>query len=103
MKKHLSLIALVAGLLFLLFYRSLSPNWDPYRHEGAVLSWDVFGYYLYLPAKFIYNDLWDLKFTKTIMEMYHPSDAYYQSLNNPFGGQIMKYSMGMAVMYLPFF
>ncbi len=70
-----------------------------------VLSWDVFGYYLYLPAKFIHHDLglayqdWLNK----LITQYQTTGTLYQAYIGPTGQWVMKYSVGMAVMYLPFF
>lgn len=69
-----------------------------------VITWDVFGFYLYLPSFFIYEDLGSLGFLQEVFfEGYHkPVSAYASAL--PDGeGYVMKTSMGMAVLYLPFF
>ena len=70
-----------------------------------ILSWDVFGYYLYLPAAFIYRDLGLQHFdvTHQIIDKYHNSGTFYQAMQLPSGYWVMKYSMGLAVLYLPFF
>jgi hypothetical protein len=75
------------------------------KFPGNVISWDVFGYYLYLPFSFIYDDielkneqrLWD------IINTYHNTATFYQGMKIENGAYIMKYSMGMAVLYAPFF
>jgi len=70
-----------------------------------ILSWDVFGYYLYLPFKFIYHDLGLRNFSviPAIIEKYHNTYTFYQASLMPDGGYVMKYSMGLAVFYAPFF
>ena len=70
-----------------------------------VLSWDVFGYYLYLPAHFIYNDLFlqDQTWLQSIMDTYEPSSTFYQLYQMGDGKWVIKYSMGMAVFFAPFF
>lgn len=70
-----------------------------------VISWDVFGYYLYLPGLFIYNDLGfnDWSWIDNIVEIYNSTDTVYQISKGPLGNNINKYSMGMAFLYLPFF
>ncbi len=70
-----------------------------------VLTWDVFGYYLYLPATFIYDDpgLKDQKWIDDIMQKYQPSPTLYQLVNQPNGNRIIKYSSGLALLYSPFF
>ncbi len=70
-----------------------------------VLAWDVFGYYLYLPLTFIYHDL-RLENTDVVYalyEKYQVSSTLYQAFPSADGGWVLKYSMGMALMYLPFF
>tara|TARA_R110002050_G_scaffold200591_1_gene335537 strand:- start:84454 stop:86343 length:1890 start_codon:yes stop_codon:yes gene_type:complete len=70
-----------------------------------ILSWDVFGYYLYLPLTFIYHDLGlqnDAVILKLI-ETYHSTATFYQIVTMPDGISVMKYSMGMAILYSPFF
>jgi hypothetical protein len=70
-----------------------------------ILCWDVFGYYLYLPLKFIYHDLGLLNdsILETINNKYHNTATFYQVLQFPDGHYVMKYSMGLAILYLPFF
>lgn len=69
------------------------------------LCWDVFGYYLYLPLKFIYHDLGlhDESIVHSILEQYNNSDTFYQALKLPEGNYVMKYSMGLSILYSPFF
>jgi hypothetical protein len=70
-----------------------------------ILSWDVFGYYLYLPLKFINNDLsiTDISHINLIISKYHNSSNFYQGMVLPDGTYVMKYSMGMSFFYAPFF
>ncbi len=72
---------------------------------GNILSWDVFGYYLYLPLKFIYNDLGlkDSSIINGILEKYHNTATFYQAMKMPDGNFVMKYSMGLSFFYAPFF
>lgn len=69
------------------------------------LTWDVFGYYLYLPATFIHHDLAleDHAWLDEVMERYEPSATLYQLVDGPEGKRVIKYSAGMAVLYAPFF
>jgi hypothetical protein len=70
-----------------------------------VLSWDVFGYYLYLPAKFIYHDLGltNQDWLNKLIAHYQTTGTLYQAYVGPSGQWVMKYSLGMAVLYSPFF
>ncbi|NVO19702.1 MAG: glycosyltransferase family 39 protein [Bacteroidetes bacterium] len=90
-------ICLLLGVS-IVFFRFLYP-------PVTVLSWDVFGYYLYLPAKFIYKDigLHDLSWVKAILEKYQPSDTLYQVYSIPQGGYVIKYSIGLAILNAPAF
>ncbi len=78
-------------------------NWIFKPHN--ILSWDVFGYYLYLPLQFIYNDLGlkDISIVNNIIDKYHNTATFYQGVQMPDGNYVMKYSAGMAVLYSPFF
>lgn len=70
-----------------------------------MLTWDVFGYYLYLPANFIYDDphLKEHQWLDDIMQKYKPSPTLYQLVDLPNGNRMIKYSSGSAVLYAPFF
>lgn len=69
------------------------------------LSWDIFGYYLYLPFTFIYQDLGLKNFAvvQGIIDQYQNTASFYQALPQAGGYYVMKYPMGMALMYLPWF
>ncbi len=88
-------VLLGAGLLYY-------PKWNK-DHTEATLSWDVSGYYFYLPAIFIYKDLKKVAFRDSIHEKYQPADTPYQAFQHPSGNYVMKYSCGLALQYLPFF
>lgn len=90
------LLFLLCLLLFSLRLTDLVPDF---------LSWDVFGYYLYLPAYFIYNDLAisDLQWLDQLNEQYEFSAHYYQLTLSNSSTHIIKYSMGMAILFAPFF
>ena len=70
-----------------------------------ILAWDVFGYYLYLPLAVIYNDLGmsDFSIVEQIIERYKNTPTFYQGMQMPSGDWVIKYSMGLAFLYLPFF
>ncbi|HEX2977024.1 MAG TPA: hypothetical protein VHO68_13890, partial [Bacteroidales bacterium] len=70
-----------------------------------VLTWDVFGYYLYLPATFIYDDpaLKNQQWIDDVMQKYQPSPTLYQLVEVGNGNRIIKYSSGLALLYSPFF
>jgi hypothetical protein len=70
-----------------------------------VLSWDLFGYYLYTPAIVIWQDpaLKDFSKVEEINSKYHNTFSYYQGSRTEKGGWMIKYTMGAAVMEFPFF
>ncbi len=78
------------------------PKWEQSGPE-ATLSYDVSGYYLYLPAAFIYHDLREVAFLPDIIERYHPTYDPYQVFTHQSGAKVMKYSIGQSVTYLPWF
>lgn len=78
------------------------PKWDQ-AYTEATISYDVSGYYLYLPAIFIYQDLKEVKFLDEVMVTYRPSGHAYQVFPHESGNKVMKYSAGQAVVYLPAF
>ncbi len=88
-------LLLIAGIVY---FRFVYPPVN-------ILSWDVFGYYLYLPATFIYHDLrlTDISWVHRIMEQYQVTSTLYQANAMPAGGWVMKYSMGMALLNAPAF
>lgn len=69
------------------------------------LTWDVFGYYLYLPAVIIHHDreLKDKAWFDEVMATYTPSSTPYQLVDGPGGTRVIKYSSGMALAYAPWF
>jgi hypothetical protein len=76
------------------------------QKKNPKLDWDVFGYYLYLPSTFIFHDiklerkaLW----LDPIMEKYNTTDGFYQAHIGPQGTYVMKYTMGLSILYSPFF
>ncbi|MBN2893085.1 MAG: glycosyltransferase family 39 protein [Bacteroidales bacterium] len=76
-----------------------------YFFPKNILSWDVFGYYLYLPLKFIYKDLALVNDSVvfSIIEKYHNTSTFYQGMKLPEGNYVMKYTMGLSFFYFPFF
>jgi len=90
-----ALLILFAGFIYY-------PKWKKSGTE-ATLSWDVSGYYLYLPAMFIYNDLKELSFYDEILKTYGPTPDFQQAYPAENGNKVLKYSSGMAVQFLPAF
>ncbi|MFQ5446611.1 MAG: hypothetical protein ACE5FF_06735 [Saprospiraceae bacterium] len=105
MKNRFSTIAFTIAAIALASVVLFFPRYERQKTE-AVITWDVSGYYLYLPAGFIYHDLEELKFLPDIIGKYQPSYAADQAFTAGEKGdrrQVMKYPVGMALLYLPFF
>lgn len=70
-----------------------------------ILSWDVMGYYLYLPLIFIYHDLGitDIQVVSDLISQYELSDSFYQAWLADTGYWVIKYTAGEAILLLPFF
>ena len=89
--------ALIAATAF--FYY---PKWQQPGTE-ATLSWDVSGYYLYLPAALVYRDIRQLNWWGSIDEKYHPGPGMGQAFRHSSGNYVMKYPLGQALQFLPWF
>jgi len=101
----ISLVAVLVLFVLLVQVRLWMPYWETHNVQ-AILTWDVMGYYLYLPAKFIYHDLGRLKFADDIMREYSPTGSFYQAFQvpgAPAGQLVMKYPIGLALLWTPFF
>lgn len=88
------IILLTGGLIYY-------PKWKLDRSE-ATISWDVSGYYYYLPAFLIYHDAKKLSWHNDILEKYFPAPGDQAFLHES-GNMVMKYSIGLSLQYLPFF
>src|SRR6478609_5382289 len=103
MKHRYSSYSLYACCITLLLTSFLYyPKWKKGSTE-ATISWDVSGYYFYLPSILIYHDIKELKFTDAIIDKYKPTNDMNQAFRSENGNYVMKYSSGLAVVYLPFF
>ena len=105
MQNKFSKFALIISAFCVVGIVLVFPRYERPKTE-AVRTWDVSGYYLYLPAVFIYHDLEELKFLPDIIEKYQPSYTADQAFAYGEKGsetQVMKYPAGMALLYLPFF
>lgn len=69
------------------------------------LAWDIFGYYLPLPATFIYEDGWmdNRAWVEAVNAKYHLTDTLYQISATPDGDSMYFFFLGMAILLLPFF
>lgn len=87
----------LAIILIVAFWITIISIYKPWRKNQIVN--DVISYYGYLPATFVEKDI-TLKFTNewrwTPFVKYWPETA-------PNGGKVLKTTMGVAILYAPFF
>ncbi|HER08727.1 MAG TPA: hypothetical protein ENO20_07430 [Bacteroides sp.] len=93
---------ILAIAVFYMFTNFLHHNWTRTGpQERGVIHWDVISYYGYLPATFIYGDV-TLKFLEDPPEGFVNDDKFWPSrLDN--GNFLIITSMGLSVLYAPFF
>jgi len=103
LKNKISFAAYIVSIV-VMFYATFFfyPKWNNHGTE-ATISWDVSGYYMYLPAIFIYHDIKECKFKDKILNEYHPTPDFQQAMKIADGKYVMKYSSGQALQFLPFF
>ncbi|MBN2274520.1 MAG: hypothetical protein JXK95_09325 [Bacteroidales bacterium] len=70
-------------------------NW---KNPDSVIAWDVKSYYAYLPATFIYKDL-----TFSFRQDKPEYSDWFWPFTAPNGGLVIITSMGMSMLYSPFF
>lgn len=106
MQSEIKYLLLKKGKLLLFFLLVTSAFFYHTFQRTERIDWDVFGYYLYLPAKFIHNDINLEKkegWLDPAISKYKLTDSFYQAYKSPTGKYVFKYSMGMSVLYSPFF
>jgi hypothetical protein len=93
-----SSLVLILLCLFIFFFRL------NYR-ESREITWDVFGYYLPLPATFIYNDplLNDRSWVDELNDEKHLSGTVYQISTTEKGEPMYFFLFGMSLFYSIFF
>ncbi len=102
MPLSISKISLLVSYLIIILGLCYKPKWKM-EHTHATISYDVSGYYIYLPAIFIYGDLQKVGFKENIHQKYRNSSHTYQTFTHSSGNEIAQYSCGLALQYLPFF
>jgi glycosyltransferase involved in cell wall biosynthesis len=74
-------------------------NVKHWKEEQRVIEWDAISYYAYLPATLIYNDL-----SLSFIDGYDgPHRFVFWPEKGPDGKYLIKTTMGLSVMWLPFF
>ncbi len=103
LKFRFSTLCLIVCCGFMLWLAtSFYPRWNKTRTE-ATISWDVSGYYMYLPAIFIYDDLNSFRFLDTVLIKYNPTPDPQQIHVIDSNNKVIKYSCGQAITMLPWF
>ena len=95
MKGRLPFFSILLVLATALIIDLRFKKWE---NRDSVIEWDIHSYYAFLPAEFIYNDL------KLEKSNYNDGPYFYfwpTTLEN--GKKVVKTTMGLAVMYAPFF
>lgn len=93
-KNHLSRLCIICIALWWVFSFSLHRRW-----EKNPIEWDVISYYAYLPATFIYKDI-TLNFIEKDPRFF---GMKFWPEKSPNGGKVIKTSMGVSILYSPFF
>lgn len=68
-------------------------------------GWDTFGYHLYLPATFIHGDplVKDMAWVEQARSDHDASATLYQISTMPNGSRVVRYPIGLAVTWTPWF
>ncbi|HSO88316.1 MAG TPA: hypothetical protein VLQ91_17310 [Draconibacterium sp.] len=93
LKNNISKVSIYLSLLTVVTIMLIAKDWT---RENKVIVADVVSYYAYLPAAFIFNDI-KLEHRET----YDKGIFWPEPL--PDGNKVIKTSMGMSILYSPFF
>jgi hypothetical protein len=74
-------------------------NLKHWNKDNRIIVWDVISYYGYLPATFIYDDVT----LQNPNQEFESNDHTFWYHTTDKGGKVFKTSMGMAILYSPFF
>ena len=103
MKNPRSLISVLFLMLVALIIRVSETNMHPDR-PFCITRWDAFGYYMYNPAIFLYNDYKELNWLDTIDAQYQMTGGDgWQAQKEANGNYVFKYLGGISMMQFPFF
>ncbi|MEN8929407.1 MAG: hypothetical protein ABF242_00015 [Flavobacteriales bacterium] len=97
-KNKISLFVAFAVAIYLVSYPFLNGWPNPFM-------WDTFGYYLYLPMTFVYQDLGiqDFSIIENLQREQFVSSTLYQIHKAETGNWIIRYPSGLAVLLSPFY
>ncbi|MCC7301065.1 MAG: glycosyltransferase family 39 protein [Bacteroidia bacterium] len=114
MKGLLNVIRTSPSARFILLVWLVLAGWKFSRYAGndpgnpvtgTVTAWDAYGYYMYLPATFIYDDpyLKNSDWVEKINRTYSPGSVTYQFRPAGEGKQVNIYTCGHALLWSPAF
>jgi len=92
-------VVLLIAILAIFININLRMYGDEYNKPKNVVANDVIDYYAYLPAAFIYGDM-TLNFKETDPDFFSDKIWGFKQENEKY---VLKYTMGLSLMYLPFF
>ncbi len=101
--KNYSLVVFIIVSVFIGLCIIWKETQSKKENDPGIISWDVSGYYYYLPSIFIYKDLKNLSFKDALFNKYHPTPSFDQAIKVKNGNYVFKYSCGQAIVYLPSF
>lgn len=88
-------------IFFCLVILGISGFLSHQKNPSDIIKHDAVQYYIYLPAFFIYNDVIELNFRDQLTEK--EVVDFYWVLTSGNGKKHIKYTMGVAILYAPFF
>ena len=103
-KNKKSFVVALLLVSFITFLKCKDYTWRNQENPYPI-GWDFFGYYLYLPATFVYHDLGleDRSWQEKIHTKYKPSSTPYQTTQGKDNRQLIIYNIGLAIIYSPGF
>lgn len=105
MIKNKTSFIVVSLLAFTMFVCKYNEFQQKDKQNPYPIAWDVYGYYLYLPATFIYHDigLENNDWLNAIRDRYNPSPTPYQYVKGKANRQAIVYNIGYSFIYAPGF
>jgi hypothetical protein len=94
-RRYWSVLALCVSGFFFIRNAQYVKRWE---EPNSPIQWDVISYYEYLPSIFIHHD-WSLSFLDEHPEL----EGKYWHSKGPDNSRVIRTSMGMSLLYLPFF
>ena len=104
MKSRFSLFAFFTILIISISIRIYDINKQWQHRQFCLTTFDALGYYMYLPAGLIYDDVLKVNWLQAIDVKYGVVGSWqYQTIKEKNGNFVFKYLGGVAIMELPFF